>query len=594
MTKKKVIQSKNNHNKIKITFVCILIMTLFCASTITLNSFLFFKDHKIATTEASTLAEVGLLENVNVNAVLSNLEGTDPYHLNLVLTGNGVADVELTNNEKTAAFYLPDLAGDLFTNDSASVSVELLPITIPENSGLGVAIGGLTGTLTELVEFLVNGIDAVVNGTLLEGIIRIDGLEAISDSLNNLNNLSASLEHLTAYQDDIDIIIDEQGYVAIEFEEGLGQHLDSVVSEVVINTVTDLLTAIDNLDISLLSILPGVGGLLDLLVIDPILNPLLGAVTSAVNTILEGLASGTIDIAQDLANLQVLGNTRIELDLNVSKDTTATGMVPVRGTVFNLSNTLIDVSLFDSLEGSDVIRLPEPPSINPIDDIEVIENQSIDDIQVVVEQAGEYISIEENGIKVENLPPGLTYNSDTNAISGIPTISDWEPEELYRDFVVVISATNTQGMASTKEFTIKVRREPVLRFDYVPENISFGEVEIQSGRTKIYPTDPDLYLSIFDTRTPGSSFNIKAQVIESATEESDRLLPRDTLKYKTIDGRELSLSEAVKVYSKETNESITTEIEWGEDTGLFIELDPGIMKQGEYSTTILWTLEDGP
>src|SRR5690625_2838965 len=132
-----------------------------------------FGTHEV---QAATLAEVNLLTDVNVRADVSNIVGEGPYNLGLSLTGQGVADVGVLNPEKVAVFYAPELAGKMQEDGPADVRVEILPITMDDVPALGTAVGGLTGTVTDLTTGLVSGIDEVILLTHLSELVEIEGL----------------------------------------------------------------------------------------------------------------------------------------------------------------------------------------------------------------------------------------------------------------------------------------------------------------------------------------------------------------------------------------------------------------------------------
>lgn len=100
---------------------------------------------------AATLAEVGIFSDASVTSQLTNLEGADPYNLQLTLTGSSLIEANLVNPETVALFYSEDLAGVWQPAGNANVRVELLPLTLEDLPAVGSLLSGLTGTLTETV-----------------------------------------------------------------------------------------------------------------------------------------------------------------------------------------------------------------------------------------------------------------------------------------------------------------------------------------------------------------------------------------------------------------------------------------------------------
>ncbi|REH81802.1 hypothetical protein DOS63_11135, partial [Staphylococcus felis] len=99
-----------------------------------------------------------------------------------------------------------------------------------------------------------------------------------------------------------------------------------------------------------------------------------------------------------------------------------------------------------------------PPTITPIEDKTVVEGQPIEAIPVTTTDD----SGEKPTVKVEGLPPGLTYNTETGVIEGTPEVPDWRDDlpnkdfEEERDYTVTVTSTDGDGATTTEDFTIKV------------------------------------------------------------------------------------------------------------------------------------------
>ncbi|UXR87150.1 Ig-like domain-containing protein [Staphylococcus felis] len=102
-----------------------------------------------------------------------------------------------------------------------------------------------------------------------------------------------------------------------------------------------------------------------------------------------------------------------------------------------------------------------PPTITPIEDKTVVEGQPIEAIPVTTTDD----SGEKPTVKVEGLPPGLTYNTETGVIEGTPEVPDWRDDlpnkdfEEERDYTVTVTSTDGDGATTTEDFTIKVQRD---------------------------------------------------------------------------------------------------------------------------------------
>ncbi|WP_458413112.1 adhesive domain-containing protein [Schinkia sp. CFF1] len=308
---------------------------------------------------ATSLADINLLKDVDVKATLDETKA-DHYEVALSLSGTGLANAELVGPDKVVVFYAPDLAGKMSVG-KASVRVEILPITMDDLPALSSAVDGLTGSLTKLVSGLVSGIDNAVNGTLLAGIISINGLDKINIALDKLNNIDDALTDLLAYEEQVPAVVQDNGLIIVDFSEGLGQHLETTVKNVVIDLVNEVLNAVNGLEIKLLSGVPILGdilnGLLTDLVMKPIVKPLLSAVTISAKGILNGLANGVIDLTDDLADIQLIGHTTVSVNTSFQKPSEVQGTIKIYGAAIN--NSLINVSVLSKEADFDTITINE-------------------------------------------------------------------------------------------------------------------------------------------------------------------------------------------------------------------------------------------
>ncbi|WP_371863294.1 adhesive domain-containing protein, partial [Oceanobacillus sojae] len=306
----------------------------------------------------ASLAEVRLLTDINIDANLTDSEDPNYYNLNLGLTGTGLADVELISPDRTVVFYAPDLAGQLeHSGGTASVSVDILPITMGDLPALDGALEGLQGTLTGLVTGLISGINDALPALIPPSLVEINGLDELNAAIDNLNNLNDALADVLAYSDDVEYTVDnENGTIAVTFSDGLGNHLETAVVDVVQSALDDVSNAVNNLEINILSDLPIVGDLLNSLTND-LLLPLVGNVTEEVTNLATELTDGTIDLSNDLASAQVIGNTSVNLDVLVNKPAGVNGEVVIEGA--GVQDSVIDAALLESLEDSTTVTFDE-------------------------------------------------------------------------------------------------------------------------------------------------------------------------------------------------------------------------------------------
>lgn len=346
------------------------------------------------TASAATLAEVGLLRDVAVSGSLGNLEGTGPYNLNLSLTGTGLADVELVNPQTVAVFHAPELAGDLIENNpTAQVNVELLPINASSIPGLGNALDGITGNLDSVVGDLVSAVDVILSNPLTSPLIDVQGLDELEGALAALNNLDSTVFNILEYNATAPAVVNtEDGIVTVDFSEGLGNHLNSAVNDVVEPLLQDVADAIENLDIELLSGTISV----PLAPVQALLQPVLDLVNN--------IADGTTNLTSGLVSAQVIGRTTVSVDVAVERDTDATGLVSISGSAINAGTNVIDAELLSDLDGVTQVAFPADTTA-----------PEVPIVNEVTSEATEVTGTAEPGSTVTvNLPGGVTTIGTTN------------------------------------------------------------------------------------------------------------------------------------------------------------------------------------
>lgn len=319
--------------------------------------------------KAASLTEVQLLTGIKINANIDESAEGDPYNLHLGLTGTGVTDTELTSPDRTVVFHAPDLAGQLVHNGgTANVQVEILPITMEDLPALNTTLEGLQGTLTGLVTGLLTDIDNALPSLIPSSLVEVNGIDELNAAIDNLNNLNTALADVLSYNENVDYTVGEDGTVVVSFSDGLGNHLESTVTDVVQSALDDVTNAVNNLEINILSGLPIVGNLLNTLTND-LLLPLIGTVTDEVTNVSTQLTDGSIGLSNSLAGAQVIGQTSVNLDILVNNPPgDVEGTTPILGA--GIQDSVIDLALLSSLQSQDTVTFPEqvdemPPELGP-------------------------------------------------------------------------------------------------------------------------------------------------------------------------------------------------------------------------------------
>ncbi|WP_407371330.1 putative Ig domain-containing protein [Carnobacterium sp.] len=448
----------NNNRKIHIKRVRKIVLSSAVASTLVFQPFIpVIENGKLVgfteeSASAATLAEVGILEDIDIDAALGNLEGPGPYELDLDLTGTGLANIDLVSPQTVALFNLPSLAGNIATAGPADVRVELLPVTLDDLPALGTLVSNLTGTLDTAVSGIVGTLDTIVE-LLPADVLEVNGLEELQNAVAALNNVDAALADLLVYEDQVGAVINPDGSISVDFTSGLDKYLDTAVDRVVTELLNDVIVAAQGLEVNLLQEVPIVDTVVNGL-INGILSTVTGTILPTVQTAVDGIASGTTNLTGELAAAQVIGSTQVNLPTTINRVPEVSGEVPISGAVINTN--FIDLTLLSTLPLETSVVLPEldttAPIITPIADVTTNEDAPI--APILVE------SNEEGSIVVNELPSGLTFDEASGLITGTPVVDDWGQTEEERDFTVEVTATDDAGNKATPEtFVITVQRD---------------------------------------------------------------------------------------------------------------------------------------
>src|SRR5699024_8755702 len=324
-----------------------------------------FENHYVS---AATLAEVSLRQSTNVTATAN-----DTNDFALEVSGQSLANLELLGPDRVAVFQL-DLSGlsqevqdqiEIVASD-ANVSVDLTAVTMDDLPVLNNAIGGITSTATGLVADVLSTVDRLLDNALLRPFVTIEGVDELSGAVDALNNLDQAISDVLQYNITQAVTVGPDGELIVDFSDGLGEHLETAVNDVVVHTLENLVTALNGLNLELLpgeSDVPLLGQLVQTL--NGLINGVLGTATDLVGEVtgvLDQLTDGVLDLSTDLAHVQALGNFTVSIpSVKVNNANSCTiGDVGEQGAQVKgaiVSTNAIDLTLLSSLDASDDITV---------------------------------------------------------------------------------------------------------------------------------------------------------------------------------------------------------------------------------------------
>ena len=545
-------------------------------------------------TSAQTLTDVSLLNNIDITnsiEVEQPSKGT-PYTLELSVSGSSLADVELIDTNRVVVFSIPELAGQMTATGPANVSVDLTLVNLGDLPILGNVVGGLTGTLSTTVNGVLSLVSNLENSLIPDDLITIEGIDELQGSLDALNNIEQSLADALQYNGTVPVTVNADGTVTVDMTDGLGNNLEKAVNEVVIHVLNDLIASLNGVSIS---ILPEAESI-------PLLGLVVRGLNDTINTTLNGLTElagdvanilDTLDVtglATELARVQLLGSTNVDLNIAINNpvqfEPGADNIVPVYGSVVNTA--VIDANLIGNGTGQSEIIFPEqrdetPPVLN---NVEIVGN-STDGyiISGTGEEAGDRVEVtNETG---EIVGSGYILEDGNFSVDITGQVS---PEEVLK-----VQASDEAGNESKiHEVTV-----PILKLVRVPSDIQFGIIEIKNEEAIFGRESTENIIEIKDTRKD-DDWILTASAPELSVGNN---VLNDALIY-IRNGEEVEISTEADTVAESTDANVvrgedSDTITWnnnaGSEDGLLLKINPIEAIAGEeYSTTIEWTLTDGP
>ena len=166
---------------------------------------------------------------------------------------------------------------------------------------------------------------------------------------------------------------------------------------------------------------------------------------------------GEVDLTDNVTNLDELpeGTTVKDVTPEGAIDTNTpgdyTGKVEVTYPDGSKDTVDVPVTVKDTTPTPGEDEDKTAPRIDRIGDQFIVEGNPIKDVTVTTNDP-------EAEISVADLPAGVTFDKDTNTISGTPEVADWGEEEV-KEFDVQVTAKDKAGNEETTEFKITVQRD---------------------------------------------------------------------------------------------------------------------------------------
>ncbi len=195
-----------------------------------------------------------------------------------------------------------------------------------------------------------------------------------------------------------------------------------------------------------------------------------------------------------------------------------------------------------------------------------------------------------------NIKAEFSISSVTNSITGSSDSSGYFSLSLENaiESGTSVKVTVNDNFKNRSE-TLVVVHEGTLKFKTVPSTLEFKSTVIPTVKTTVKRQKSDWSIEISDSRSSSSDWNLYASV-KSPFSSVDNHILKDALVF--IDEKNNTFvlgDELTKIYSGNSvslpNDTI---INWSEDKGILLVINPQDILAGEYSADITWTLTDAP
>lgn len=136
-----------------------------------------------------------------------------------------------------------------------------------------------------------------------------------------------------------------------------------------------------------------------------------------------------------------------------------------------------------------------------------------------------------------------------------------------------------------------------LRFEYVPDIMSFEDSKISNKTVESTQKDPNWKIIVEDTRLKKNNWRVTAQLLDQFKDSSGQPLKNDVLLFRKGNQSDqwITSTSEVNVFDGTSTETDDLyDVLWPTQEGPLLQVAPGTVKVGKYTGVINWKLIDAP
>lgn len=198
--------------------------------------------------------------------------------------------------------------------------------------------------------------------------------------------------------------------------------------------------------------------------------------------------------------------------------------------------------------------------------------------------------VEKNSYSIKNLNQIILKGKEFKVKYSVMGSDQFTPENEMMTVKSVIKESGTLIVSDSVEV-----KSGELQFINVPDALNFNNGKISNKTTEVTRKDEDWKIQVEDSRAEKSNWRLTVKLADQFKDtfgnepKSNILLFRDDVGEKWID----TMNET-PVYTNIDTTKEKFDISWKENEGLLLKVAPGVIKVGNYQSTLNWTLVDAP